>query len=88
MAKENDDGDYEFQPLDPNGDNPIGLGNESKTTIPVYYLKNNILICDTPGLWDTKGPIQEIINFNYTKNLFKKFTNVYFAFVVSEKMFE
>lgn len=42
----------------------IGHDHESQTEIPGIWFdkKRNIIFCDCPGFYDTKGPMQEIIN--------------------------
>lgn len=51
-AKTNDLGEVQFYQREKN---IIGNGDGSTTTIPNYFKINNLLLCDSPGNFDTKG---------------------------------
>lgn len=42
----------------------IGHGHDSETEIPGIWFDRtrNIIFCDCPGFYDTKGPMQEVVN--------------------------
>ncbi|XP_043470098.1 uncharacterized protein LOC122503573 [Leptopilina heterotoma] len=64
----------------------IGAGPTSKTTIPTKWTSkrlNNLIIFDSPGFQDNRGPIQEITNSFYLYQLAKNVNSLKFILVIN-----
>ena len=60
----------------------IGNTNNSETEIPACYRKPGMDFIDLPGIFDTKGTIQEIINAFSNSLIFKRNNTFKFVIVV------
>lgn len=60
----------------------IGNTVVSETELPELFTKGDINLLDLPGLYDTKGPEQEMVNAYTSSLLFKKYHQFRFVIVV------
>ncbi len=60
----------------------IGNTAVSETELPELFTKGDINFVDMPGLYDTKGPEQEMINAYTSSFLFKRYHQFRFVIVI------